>query len=325
MTSDCDKDVKLENWDTLAELENWDKKHHNINVRICKTIEQITVNELQIFKDLRHYIEYMDNFPVLKDKYHLSYLMAKYHLKNIALNLIQIPIDKRSDALIMENLSDAFYDWLKVCTNPKYGSKINFYFETHNPPLFKEDEIKTILFENGELREMFKSKEWQIRLKKIKRWFLKRYDCKTSRKIHKNLINKQWFELLDFVFLRLICAILVGFIPFIFNPKIWDILINLGHLIFSTILIFLIFSYFIYECSKVIESEKSIIDICVRVSPIFIIGLLFSFLFSFVFYLVFSEYSVFSIQIGFFLASIAYFIGVLVQIIWEENTVAEPL
>ena len=74
-----------------------------------------------------------------------------------------------------------------------------------------------------------------------------------------------------------------------------------------------------------IDSEKSIIDICVRISPIFIIGLLFSFLFSFVFYLVFSEDSAFSIKIGFFLAIIAYFIGVLVQIIWEENTVAEPL
>lgn len=325
MTSDCDIDVKLENWDTLAELESWDEKHHNINVRICKTIEQITVNELQIFKDLRHYIEYMDNFPVLKDKYHLSYLMAKYHLKNIALNLIQIPIDKRSDALIVENLSDAFYDWLKVCTNPKYGSKINFYFETHNPPLFKEDEIKTILFKNGELREMFKSDEWQMRLKKIKLWFLKRYDFKTSMKIHTNLINKQWFELLDFFFLRLICAILVGFIPFIFNPGIWDMHINSLHFILSIVLISLIFLYFIYECSRVIDSKKSIIDICTRVRPIFIYGLFASFLFSFVFYHMFSEDSVFSIKIGFFLAIIAYFIGVLVQIIWEENTVAEPL
>jgi len=308
------------NSDIHNEVEKWDHEHFNINAFISKTIDKLdetNADELQIFTDLHDSIEYIDNFHELKEKYPESYLNAKFYQKKIALNSNKIP---------MGGKNDAFYDWLKVCINPKNDPDIDFYFDSEeNSASSKEDEIKTILFENGELRELFKSKEWQIRLKKIKRWFLKRYDCKTSRKIHKNLIYKQWFELLDFVFLRLICAILVGFIPFIFNPKIWDILINLWHLIFSTILIFLIFLYFIYECSKVIESEKSIIDICVRVSPIFIIGLIFSFLFSSVFYLVFSEDSVFSIQIGFFLASIAYFIGVLVQIIWEENTVAEPL
>jgi hypothetical protein len=297
----------------------WEKEHFNIDTSISETIENLhnkNVDELQIFTGLHDSIKYIDIFHELKEIYPISYLDAKFHQKNIALNSDKIPIEEKNDA---------FYDWLNVCINSKNDPNIDFYFEKQKPPLSKEDEIKNILFKNGELRDIFKNDEWQIRLKKIKTWFLKRYDLTTSKKIHRNLINRQRFEWVDFFFLRLICAILVGFIPFIFNPEIWDMHINSLHLILSIVLISLIFLYFVYECSKVIDNEKSIIDICARVIPIFFYGLLASFLFSFVFYRVFSEDSAFPIIIGFFLAIIAYFIGVLVQVIWEENTVAEPL
>lgn len=300
-------------------VEEWEKDHLNINNIISDTIEKLNVDEQQTFKDLHDSIEYMDNFHELKEKHTTAYLNAKFYQKKIALNSNKIPMNEKSDA---------FYDWLKVCINSKHGSIIDFYFKKQNPPLSKEDEIKTILFENGELREIFKSNEWQIRLKKIKRWFLIRYDWKNYNKINKNLINRQSFGWVDFIFLRLICAILVGFIPFVFNPEIWDMNINRLDLLLSIVLMPLIFSYFIYECSKVIDSEKSIIDICARVIPIFIWGLIVSFIFSCTFYLVFSENPVYSIEIVYilaFLAVIAYFIGIIVQIIWQENTVVEPL
>lgn len=299
----------------------WNDNHCNIDVFIEETIAKFDIDDRQIFEDLYDSIEYMNNLPVLKEKYFDSYLDAKYHLMIIVLNSI------KNDTIHEDDISNALYDWLKVCINSKHGSKIDFYFKMHNPPLFKENEIKTILFENGELREMFKDDDWQIRLKKIKLWFLKRYDFKTSLKIYINLTNRRKSELIDFLNLRLISAILVGFLPLVFKPDIWEMKIDWYDYALAIILIPLIIGYFMYDCSKVIDSGKN--NILERVLPIFFYGLFISIISSvFIYFVFFSGDPALSIEMDkrlAFLAIIAYFIGIIVQIIWQESTVVEPL
>jgi hypothetical protein len=275
------------------------------------------------------------------------YIKTKYYLKKLILTG-KIPAD-RSEEEKKQVEEIVLYDWLKVCINPQNDPNIDFYFKK-NKKKAKEEEIKKILFldykkdislyrrvkeiffEKGKLRDVFKENEWQIRLRKIRTWFLKRYDWGTAIKLHRSLANKSKFESLDLVFPRLLCATLVGFTPLLFDSETWKLPLRLS--LIEIILTFLfsfifIYIYLSYECLKVAGDEKNI-SIFRRVLPILLLGTIASFIFSFIFYGIYIFYvnSYFqwsSLKIITFFASVALFIGVLIQTIWEEKTVTEPL
>lgn len=142
-------------------------------------------------------------------------------------------------------------------------------------------------------------------------------------------------ESLDLIFPRLLCATLVGFTPLLFDSETWKLPPGLSakEIIFTLLLSFIsVYIYLSYECSKVAGDEKNI-SIFRRVLPILLWGTIASFIFSSIFYVIYFFYlnlnSYFqwhsSLNIITFFASVALFIGILIQIIWEEKTVTEPL
>jgi hypothetical protein len=293
------------------------------------------------FKLLKGTITYFERYN-LTETYHESYLDAKYNLNQISLKSDKIPSDDKEDA---------FYKWLKVCINSQNDPNIDFYFKKETKNLAKEEQVKKILFDNkGKLRDMFKENEWQIRLRKIRTWFLKRYDWVTAIKLHFSLTNTSKFECLDIIFLRFQCATLVGFIPLLFESKTWMLPLEfkwpeIGSI--SLILFLLALLYLSYDCSKVTGGDRGISTFGRALLVLFVFGVLPSLFYSFIFCGILSYQFIdfekalyndfylrslcsylqwgFSPKIITFFAFIALSIGTLIQTIWEEKAVTEPL
>lgn len=319
---------------TFVEIEkkinDWKDSHpDNINTFVKDTIERLDNNKIQIIKELKGFVEYVELYD-LKQIIFISYLDAKYHRNRIAIDLDKISLTDNEN----ENI---FYDWLKVCLNQQNDPNIDFYFKYRN--IVKEDEVKKILFDNqGNLRDLFKNKDWQIRLRKMRTWFLKRYDWWTSIKLYQSLKDKKrrWTEFLDLVFPRILCSILLGYSLIIFNSDLWVLPLRLNLYPVLITIAFLILIYLIYECSKIIDGEKNTFSIFKRVLPIFILGVVFSFIFSSILYginscnfILFESFSCkenidSSLRIISFFTFVAFSIGIIVQTIWEEKTITEP-
>ena len=270
-----------------------------------------------------------------------SYTRTKYYLKELAL---------RNKSLSAEDREECFYDWLKICVNPEKNPNYDFYFEKER--LDHEKQVKEILFdEKGVLRDIFKRLAWQIRLRKIKIWFLKRYDWRTAVKILRSLENRRMFDFVDLIFPRLLCAILIGFIPLIpliMTEEVWRLALGLNWweigVIFPSAFIFVLL-YFRYECFKTDRKIKSL----PRAFKVGLWGVSASLFFSAIFCIMFSHHFIdfesvahdglwyvrylnlgpfflaFHGKIIIFFAAIALLIGILIQVIWEEKTITEPL
>jgi len=297
--------------------------------------------------DLEKYVEEKkENFNILfKCKYFIegntltlrcweTYTKVKYYLKELALGKLEIERLKE----------EAFYNWLKICINPQREVNYDFYFEKNK--LDKEEEVRRILFEEdgkGRIRDIFTKDDWQIRLRTIADWFLKRYDIATARKIY-DFIRKPYKSCFDNVRLclpRLIGAIFIGFLPLITAKDIWELPLKLG--LFWTIVISFLSIGFAYlyltaECYNVIKKKKAAYTRAARVG---VSGLIYSLLFAVFIVSILGKHFITgnlkSNGINFvpgteiylenviFFASAALLIGIFIQIFWEEKTITEPL
>ncbi len=261
----------------------------------------------------KNYIETMG----LQIKFWKNYTKGKYYLKNC---VIENTCEEDFNGGYKE---EALYEWLKICVNPQNEINYDFCFEKYK--IDREQEIKNILFvkENGKekLRELLNNKDWHIRLKTIENWFLKRYDWNTARKIliyrKSNLI-----DIIKLFFPRLSAAIIIGLMPFFWNENSY--LTNdfsLGKIILLTaILLTISISYLFYECYNIINNVRISIR---RGGFLGIISFLFlSFILIFIIYFL---YGINYIKNSFLISSAAIFIGIFIQILWEEKTITEPL
>jgi hypothetical protein len=282
-----------------------------------------------VFDKLNNFVEYVELYG-LKDRLPESYIKAKHRLKEIAVQ-DNISLNNKKREI-------AFYDWLKICINPQKEASYDFYFEKNN--INKEQEVKEILFDkNGNLREIFKNEDWQIRLRKISDWFLKRYEITTAKKILKS-IKSSFLDKLKLYLPRLWGAIFIGFLPLIMGQETWDLPHKLHPV--SVILLSLVFFavaiiYLTNECYNIIrdkaESELRALKVGGR-------GALISVIASFFICLSIGEDSVhvdyskiyLNLSAGMsiwknilFFASSALLIGIFIQVFWEEKTITEPL
>ncbi len=166
---------------------------------------------------LNDFVDYLTMYG-LKDHLPNAYIDAKYHLKEKAIeNLDASPDDKTKAAL---------YDWLKICINTQKDINYDFYFEKNN--LNREEEVKTILFGNGKLRKIFKNRDWQIRLKTVADWFLRRYNGEIARDILRSHQNFDCWDNLKLFYPRMIVAIIVGLLALMTGQEIWDLPHNIS-------------------------------------------------------------------------------------------------
>ncbi len=270
-----------------------------------------------------------------------SYTKTKYYLKELASEDGKVP-DKSKEII--------FYEWLKICVNPQGEKNYDFYFEKNK--LDKENEVKGILFENngdGPLKDTFTQQDWQIRLRTIADWFLKRYDSKTASKILKNIQSpyKNIFDRIKLLTPRLWGAIFIGFLPLIVGQETWDLPLKFLNVspetgwiwvaALSALFVLISFGYLIIECYNITRNTITAIK---RAGFVCLEGFLISLIFSSIIVYVMGEYSVseslkvwgwnplgrkiFSANILFF-ASAALLIGIFIQVFWEEKTITEPL
>jgi uncharacterized membrane protein len=289
----------------------------------------------EVFEKLKDFVEYVDLYG-LRDLRIKDYIDAKFHLKRLALK------NYNNKKISDDDKELAFYDWLKICVNPQQDANYDFYFEKNG--LDKEDEVENILFEkDGNLREIFKKPDWQIRLKKITDWFLKRYDIDTARKILKNVNSpyKNWLDTIKLLIPRLWGAIFIGFLLLIVGEETWKLPLQLHWswvISLSAGFLIITFGYLIVEANNIIHNTKKAFQ---RARFIFVLGFLISLIFSCIIVFVMGTHFVndknlrvegwdflgrlmFSENIIFF-ATAALLIGIFIQIFWEEKTITEPL
>lgn len=303
------------------------KKTVDDAIKDDETFGNFPYNEKDNFDKLAHYKRYIE-IKELQQIWWEQYIQTKYYLKELVLN------NKISEEEKKDGEERVFYDWLKICINSENDPNIDFYFQKRE--LSKEEQVNQILFDDkGKLRKTFENNEWQIRLRRIRTWFLKRYNLYTAIKLHQNLRNKGLFEIFDLMLPRLVCAILLGFIPLFSLPNIWTLPIDLK-LLYLIPLAGFVFIYFIYECSKSVAGDKDTLSISLnRVPPIFLYSIFWSFFFSYILYSILSNYyidfnnvvctEIYPLKIIPFFAIVALDIGILIQIIWEDKTVTEPI
>ena len=307
---------------------------------------------------LYNYYSYIE-IEGYQQRYWEVYIETKYYLKELAvINKCEL---KKSNEL-------ALYDWLKICMNLQNNPNYDFYFEKNS--LDKEEEIKQILFENngkGDLRDIFKDNgqichEWQIRLRTIAFWFLRRYNWFETRKILKQS-NKCKPDMIILIFPRLFGAILIGFLLIVSSDNIIKFAeptqFNLWWYIGNGVIFLAPSLYLFHECRKtmgnaalekcsqeavhnlkniwgrsknkyLIHKMGTILSVLqtirFRIIPVLIFGLLYSGTLSVILtkagLLGSTEWN---LQRILFYALFAFLIGVFIQLIWEEKTVTEPL
>lgn len=137
---------------------------------------------------------------------------------------------------------------------------------------------------------------------------------------------------------RLIGTILIGFIPLVMADEIWQFPSKLFQeskwkYIFLIILIFASSYFYLFiECRNII-GKVNIKILIKRTFPVFIYGLLWSFVFTFLTNLFFLPYipskeitcAQQTLSTNVLFASAALFIGIFLQVFWEEKTITEPL
>ncbi|MFN3479765.1 MAG: hypothetical protein ACK415_05185 [Thermodesulfovibrionales bacterium] len=313
---------------------------------MCDFLEKLKSKLKYVEENKNDYAKLLEFKRCIEEKgfqlrYWESYTKTKQYIKDIAL---KDEIEKENDK---ENDKErAFYDWLKICVNPQKEVNYDFYFEKNG--LDKEEDVKKILFDKeNNLKKIFKENEkktdWQIRLRTIADWFLKRYDIATAVKIYKHIESphKTFFDKVRLFIPRLIGAIFIGFLPLITGQETWELPLKLGWLwtiLLSCLSLAFAYLYLTVECHNIIRKKKEALK---RAFFVFFMGLLYSLVFSFVIVSIMGKHFIetqnfkakcvdlMGIEIYFenivFFASLALLIGIFIQVFWEEKTITEPL
>lgn len=301
----------------FEEIINPELKQIN-KVKEAKQINYVVYIKLCSFK-LWYYKKYIETNG-LQLKFWEQYTLSKYYLKNCV-------IENNCDPDFNDGLKEeALYEWLQICVNPHEEVNYDFFFEKYKKELTidKEQEIKNILFikEGGKekLRGLLDNNDWYIRLKTIENWFLKRYDRETAVKIFE--CRKSTSIDLKFYYPRLIGAIIIGLVQIFFNAnKYITQYISFNKFIVLTVIFFaLSFFYLSYECYNITNNRD------VSLYRSFLLCFFsFVFLSIFLIFLIRWFYEQFYFYNSILFSSAAIFIGIFIQILWEDKTITEPL
>jgi len=215
--------------------------------------------------------------------------------------------------------------WFRCCIS----EKCNFIFKSlQQEDVDRENDLEKICNSDSLLMKNKSNESKKAYLDNAIDFLLERYDWPGAfclcRK-YPSKININWVKLL---FTRLFSAILLGFFLIAASDNISKFTIEnqLYLFIYSLILIIASILYFSYECYNKIRGTLVNKGIKLRVFFVFLFGSSYSVFLSIVFtevgLLVTGKY--YMTQVIFF-AMVALFIGILIQLLWEEKTVTEPL
>jgi len=234
--------------------------------------------------------------------------------------------------------------WLRCCVR----DESNYFFAVFKElGINREDDVQNIM--NGQyLWDIVKSQEGIDFYKRaVVDWFLRRYNRRDAKSILKTIKDLKCIDKIRFWYPRLIVAIIIGFLPLITQKDMWLMPLNLSEIfvVFLGVLLFgLSYGYLVYECNKIInditEARNRASSVCL---PGFLISLLFSIFICLLIgpailidntkNIIETNCSIIRLlKLGnlfwqdiIFFAFSALFIGIFIQLLWEEKTVTEPL
>lgn len=242
---------------------------------------------------------------------------------------------------LADDLYYALSKWLNVCQNPQYT-----VFESEQIQIDRENETNKAIFKDGELKPDLKGYRFQELIRNIAvNWYLKaRYNIWTAKRLLCAVNSKS--QLFNCFLPRMFSAIIVGYLALVMQGDAWKLAYRMYTyhpllLLFVAMpLIFIAsFAYLYIEIAKISANWK---DRLKRTLLIWIIGLLESSVIGLVICKFISEYFS-SIILGledvfiepvhclgypqafFLFFPLAMFIGIFVQIIWEEKPITHPL
>jgi hypothetical protein len=233
--------------------------------------------------------------------------------------------------------------WLRCCLR----DECNYYFALFKEcDINREDDVETII--NGNyLWEVINSAEGiKFYKKTVAEWFLKRYNKEKAKSILTTITGITWLDKVRFWYPRLIVAILIGFLPLITQKDMWLMPLNLSgiFLVFlSVLLLALSYGYLVYECNRIINDIKEAkkralcpcfwglfislffsIIICLSIGPAMLHDRIKNIICGNIF-ITLLEFGIFIWKDIILFAFSALFIGIFIQLLWEEKTVTEPL
>jgi hypothetical protein len=282
-----------------------------------------------------------------ENKFNLSQAYSYTYLMLLELNLKLIEDRYKSDKTeeSTNELYDALRKWLSVCQNSQYTS-----FESKK--LNREDKIDKALFKDGKPKVGLKeyTKE-DPRFRDLIRntadnWYLKaRYNLWIAGCLFWSVNNKG--RLLNCLLPRMFSAIVVGYIPLVMQGDVWKLAYCMFYhntvWIVMPLLLIVSFAYLYIEISRISVNKRKTIW---RAFCILSIGLLEALLVGFILCPLISIYfspTTLSIeeeviklaiepvnclgypQAFFLFFPLAMFIGIFIQIIWEDKPITHPL
>lgn len=234
---------------------------------------------------------------------------------------IEIPLEQHKKA-------EWQHYWFRCCIS----DKCNYIFSIlKSKDVDREEDLKKICNCNSELWKARGDDEMRGYVDVCIDFFLKRYNWTDAYHLYRNnspIVHINAFKLL---FPRLFSAILVGFLPIATSYEIQkfaegiqsDILV---YPLVISVISGLSISYLLFECHKTIRGTAVKKQCSERIAPVLAGGLLFSLFFSCGFTIVgFLGEGDWCLARVIFYAMFAFLVGILLQLLWEEKTVTEPL
>jgi len=215
--------------------------------------------------------------------------------------------------------------WFKCCIS----EKCNFIFSyLHQKNVDREDDLEKICNHDSQLWKKLGDERMKRYLDTCIDFFLIRYDLPGAFCLYRKYPDKININLVKLFYPRLFSAILLGFFLIaISGNTITFAELNQSKLFVSSVLLIVAsVVYFTYECYSRIRGTIVNKGYKSRIFFVLLFGGIYSIILSIVFNMggfLGNEELNFAKVI--FYAMLALFIGILIQLLWEEKTVTEPL
>ena len=227
-------------------------------------------------------------------------------------------------------VSDNQVNWQHYWFNCCISDKCDYIFSIlKSKDIDREEDLKKICSHKSELWSVRGDDEMQYYINLCIVFFLKRYNLFGAA-----LLCFNNFSVINFVniFLpRLAGAILIGFIPIATSEDIRnfanDIQLNiLLYAVVVAVMLLISYIYLLFECHKTIREPKVSIMCTKRSLLVLGVGFIESMVFSSALIIInFLRNEWWCWKTVLFFATFAFLIGILIQLLWEEKTVTEPL
>lgn len=252
--------------------------------------------------------------------------------ENIPLDIIKTPEEaiaaRRLARYDIEDLTEDSkirwqHYWIRCCLS----DKTDYLFSILTPNIKDFDREKDLKF------ILNKGVMWKYSTKEGRQYYisicidflLKRYNWLDGRNLYKNCYSKHKINLIKLFLPRMMSAIILGFLPIVTSNDIRTFAFqNQSNLMYYSVpIVSVVYSYMLFECHKKTIGTISKIQRLFRPFLVLLISIFWAIVFSSIAVLISKGEWCWNRVI--FYAAFALFVGIMIQILWEEKSATEPL